>query len=82
MSAGNLCSGNFGNDLGTSVGLADLADNTNGGHLRWWYLGVPPHPIALGPAGHVRASIRGVAVSTAPFNPAMRPPDVRIGGPQ
>jgi hypothetical protein len=45
MSAGNLCSGSFGDDLGTGVDLADLADNTNGGHLRWWYLGVPPHPM-------------------------------------
>jgi hypothetical protein len=45
MSAGDSYSGGFGNDLGSSVGLADLAGDPDRHHLRWRHLGISTHPV-------------------------------------
>jgi hypothetical protein len=45
MSAGNSCSGGCGNDLGSSVGLADLAGDPHRHHLRRRDLGLATHPV-------------------------------------
>jgi hypothetical protein len=46
MSRGNSCSGGCGSDLGSSVGLADLAGDPDRHHLRGRHLGIATHPVS------------------------------------
>jgi hypothetical protein len=56
MQAGNSCSGGCGNDLGSSVGLVDLACDPDGRDLRGRHMGVAPYPLMAGATGRSVAS--------------------------